>query len=38
MPDLDSKSDHLAGWLDRTIFARDHVWRQTRGRYDPEVC
>jgi predicted acyltransferase len=35
MPDLDSKSDHLAGWLDRTIFG-DHVWKHTRGRYDPE--
>ena len=35
MPDLDSKSDHLAGWLDRTIFG-DHVWRETRGLYDPE--
>ncbi|HEU4420088.1 MAG TPA: DUF5009 domain-containing protein [Planctomycetota bacterium] len=35
MPDLDSRSDHLAGWLDRTIFG-DHVWKQTRGRYDPE--
>jgi predicted acyltransferase len=34
-PDLDSQSDHLAGWLDRTIFG-DHVWKQTRGRYDPE--
>lgn len=35
MPDLDSKSDHLAGWLDRTVFG-DHVWKQTRGLYDPE--
>ncbi len=33
MPDLDSMSDHLAGWLDRTIFG-DHVWK--RGLYDPE--
>ncbi|HEX6811890.1 MAG TPA: heparan-alpha-glucosaminide N-acetyltransferase domain-containing protein [Planctomycetota bacterium] len=35
MPDLASKGDHLAGWLDRTIFG-DHVWRQSRGHYDPE--
>ncbi|MEO6598018.1 MAG: DUF5009 domain-containing protein [Planctomycetota bacterium] len=34
-PNLDSTSDHLAGWLDRTVFG-DHVWRQTRGQYDPE--
>jgi predicted acyltransferase len=34
-PDLASQSDHLAGWLDRTVFG-DHVWSQTRGKYDPE--
>lgn len=34
-PDLASQSDHLAGWLDRTVFG-DHVWKETRGRYDPE--
>ncbi|HEX5054846.1 MAG TPA: heparan-alpha-glucosaminide N-acetyltransferase domain-containing protein [Planctomycetota bacterium] len=34
-PDLDSRSDHLAGWLDRTVFGA-HVWRETRGQYDPE--
>jgi predicted acyltransferase len=34
-PDWNSKGDHLAGWLDRTIFG-NHVWSSTRGFYDPE--
>lgn len=34
-PNLDSTKDHLAGWLDRTVFG-DHVWKSTRGQYDPE--
>ncbi|MBK9387850.1 MAG: DUF1624 domain-containing protein [Planctomycetes bacterium] len=34
-PDWNSKGDHLAGWLDRTLFG-DHVWSSTRGLYDPE--
>jgi predicted acyltransferase len=34
-PDWNSTRDHLAGWLDRTVFG-DHVWASTRGQYDPE--
>ncbi len=34
-PDWNSKGDHLAGWLDRTVFG-NHVWSSTRGLYDPE--
>jgi predicted acyltransferase len=32
-PDLADKGDHLAGWLDRTVFGT-HIYRQ--GPYDPE--
>ncbi len=34
-PDLDSPANHISGWLDRTVFG-DHVWKETRGQYDPE--
>lgn len=33
-PDLDSKGDHLAGWLDRAVFG-SHVWVSSKV-YDPE--
>lgn len=33
-PDLDSRGDHLAGWLDRAVFG-EHVWSQAEV-YDPE--
>ena len=33
-PDLDSKGDHLAGWLDRAVFG-EHVWVSSKV-YDPE--
>lgn len=32
-PNLDDQGDHLAGWLDRTLFG-EHIW--VKGKYDPE--
>ncbi|MGE3175737.1 MAG: acyltransferase family protein [Planctomycetota bacterium] len=34
-PDLATRGDHLAGWLDRAVFGA-HVWRGGGGAYDPE--
>lgn len=34
LPDLDSKGDHLAGWLDRVVFG-NHLWISAKV-YDPE--
>ena len=33
-PDLDSRGDHLVGWVDRAVFGQ-HVWSQSEV-YDPE--
>ncbi|MCH9650630.1 MAG: DUF5009 domain-containing protein [Deltaproteobacteria bacterium] len=34
VPNLDSKGDHLAGWLDRVVFG-NHLWISAKV-YDPE--
>ncbi len=33
--DLDTKGDHLAGWLDRTLLGEGHLWSSAKV-YDPE--